>query len=202
MEIKTLVLGHIHTNCYLFSTDKAALVIDPAFVSKQAEDFLLENSDKERLILLTHAHFDHIGAAPSLRDNTGVKIAVGELDNPDLADPSVNLSDLFHAHVPPFSADITLCDGEEITVGDIKIKALHTPGHTVGSMSYLIDNTLFSGDTLFYESIGRTDFPKGNYSEIVKSLKRLLELDGNIRVLSGHGPETNIAHERQYNPFV
>ncbi len=202
MEIKTIVLGHIHTNCYLVSTDKAAIVIDPAFKSAAVEDFLLQNSDKERLILLTHAHFDHIGAAPFLRENTGVKIAVGEFDNADLSDPAVNLSDRFHAHIPPFSADITLIDGEEFSVGDINIKVLHTPGHTVGSVCYLTDNVLFAGDTLFYESIGRTDFPKSNHSDMMKSLCRLLNLDGNIRVLSGHGPETNIEHEKIYNPFI
>lgn len=202
MEIKTLVLGHIHTNCYLVSTDKAAIVIDPAFKSAAVEDFLLQNSDKERLILLTHAHFDHIGAAPFLRENTGVKIAVGEFDNADLSDPAVNLSDRFHAHIPPFSADITLSDGEEFSVGDIRFKVLNTPGHTVGSVCYLTGNVLFAGDTLFYESIGRTDFPKSNHLDMMKSLNRLLSLDGNIRVLSGHGPETNIEHEKIYNPFI
>ncbi len=202
MEIKTLVLGHIHTNCYLVSTDKAAIVIDPAFISKQIEDFLTENSDKERLILLTHAHFDHIGAAPSLRVNTGVKIGIGELDNTDLADPSANLSDRFHAHIPPFSADMTFCDGDKIKVGDLEIEVWHTPGHTVGSVVYLIDGVLFSGDTLFFESIGRTDFPKGNYSDMMKSLEKLLMLDDDTLVLSGHGPETTIGHERDYNPFI
>lgn len=202
MEIKTLVLGHIHTNCYLVSTDKAAIVIDPAFKSAAVEDFLLQNSDKERLILLTHAHFDHIGAAPFLRENTGVKIAVGEFDNADLSDHAVNLSDRFHAHIPPFSADITFSDGAEFSVGDVNIKVLHTPGHTVGSVCYLTDNVLFAGDTLFYESIGRTDFPKSNHSDMMKSLSRLLNLDGNIRVLSGHGPETDIEHEKIYNPFI
>ena len=202
MEIKTLVLGHIHTNCYLVSTDKAAIVIDPAFISKQIEDFLTENSDKERLILLTHAHFDHIGAAPSLRENTGVKIGIGEFDNPYLADPSANLSDRFHAHIPPFFADITFCDGDKIKIGDLEIEVWHTPGHTVGSVVYLIDGVLFSGDTLFFESIGRTDFPKGNYSDMMESLEKLLMLDDDTLVLSGHGPETTIGHERDYNPFI
>ena len=202
MEIKTLVMGHIHTNCYLVSTDKTALVIDPAFVSKETEDFLLQNSDKERIILLTHAHFDHIGGAPVLRENTGVKIGVGELDNADLADPFANLSDRFHAHIPPFGADITFKDGDEITVGDVSIKVLHTPGHTEGSVCYQIGDILFSGDTLFYESIGRTDFPKSNHFDMLKSLQRLLSLEGITRVLPGHGPETDIQHERLYNPFI
>ena len=202
MEIKTLVLGHIHTNCYLVSTEKAALVIDPAFKSQQIEDFLIENKEKERLILLTHAHFDHIGAAPFLREKFDVKIVAGELDNPDLSDPFVNLSDRFHAHVPPFSADMTLKDEQEFSVGDIDIKVLHTPGHTVGSVCFLIGDTLFSGDTLFYESIGRTDFPKSNHLDMMKSLDRLMLLDSDIRVLSGHGPETCIGHERLYNPYI
>ena len=202
MKINCLPLGDIQTNCYLISTEKAALVIDPGFISKAVEDFLSENCDKERLILLTHAHFDHIGGACDLRAKTETKIAIGEFENASLSDKNVNLCNLFGADIKPFSADITLKDNQDFSVGDIDIKVFHTPGHTAGGVSYLIDNYLFSGDTLFLESIGRTDFPQGDFSVLFASVKRLYQLDDNISVFAGHGDKTTIAHEKMYNPFV
>ena len=158
MEIKVITLGYIAVNCYMVSTEKAALVIDPGFKSQAVMDFLFENESKERLILLTHAHFDHIGGALELKQKTATDIAIGEMDNFALSDGEVNLSSRFHAHIEPFSADILLPDNKEITIGDLKIKTLFTPGHTAGGVSYLLDDVLFSGDTLFYRSVGRTDF--------------------------------------------
>ncbi len=202
MEIKVLSLGLIRTNCYLVSTEKTAIVIDPGFISNKTEQFLKENEGKERLILLTHNHFDHIGGADILRKKTGVKIAVGEIDGADLSNPEVNLSYKFRAHLEPFSADILFKDGEEVRVGDIEFKVILTPGHTLGSVCYLSGDILFSGDTLFFESVGRTDFINGDFNEIKKSIKKLYELSGETKVLSGHGEATTIAHERLYNPFV
>lgn len=202
MEIKVITLGHIQVNCYLVSTEKAALVVDPGFESKIVEDFLIQNCDKERLILLTHAHFDHIGGAVALRDITDTDIAIGEKENFALSDSAFNLSDRFHAHIEPFSADILLRDLEEITVGDIKIKTIFTPGHTVGGVSYLVDDVLFSGDTLFNLSIGRTDFPGGNFEVLKNSVNKLFMLDGKTTVLAGHGEATTIAFEKENNPFL
>jgi len=202
MEIKVLPLGDIQVNCYLVSTEKSALVVDPGFYSQKVEEFLKENSHKERMILLTHAHFDHIGGAELLRENTGVNIAIGEKENAFLSDPAVNLSGLLSAPLKPFSADISLKDNETLNIGDLKIKVIHTPGHTSGSVSYLIDDVLFSGDTLFNSSIGRTDFPTGDFAVLSQSIKKLYELDGEITVLSGHGEATNLNYEKMYNPFV
>ena len=202
MEIKTLELGLIRVNCYLIKTEKTALVIDPGFCSCEIEDFLLENRDKERLILLTHAHFDHIGWAEELRNRTGVKIAIGENDNADLSNTRRNMSDRFHAKLTPFSADILLKDEQVLNIGDIKIEVIYTPGHTIGGVSYKIGDNLFSGDTLFYESIGRTDFYDGDYETILNSIKRLFLLEDETVVYSGHGPKTTIGHEKKYNPFI
>ncbi len=202
MEIKTLRLGLIGTNCYLVSGENGAVVIDPGFKSAEAEAFLEKNNDKERLIVLTHAHFDHIGWAPVLREKTGVKIAIGTDDASALLNPDINLSNRFHANIPPFKADVLLEDNQLLTVGELSFKVYKTPGHTVGGISLLFGENLFSGDTLFKNSIGRTDFWGGEYNCLIKSVKKLLELDDSITVLSGHGEATTIGNERKYNPFI
>lgn len=202
MEIKTLPLGEIQANCYLISTDKSAVVIDPGFDCDEVTNFLLLNENKERLILLTHAHFDHIGGALGLREKTNTKIGIGAMDNPSLSDLSVNLSALFGAELSPFSADRLFNDKDEFTVGDITFKVLHTPGHTIGGVCYLTDGILFSGDTLFQGSIGRTDFPGGDFRTLEKSVKGLYTLKGDTVVLSGHGYKTTIENEKNYNPFI
>ncbi len=202
MKVERLPLGHIAANCYMISTDKSAIVIDCGIYSDFVYDFLEKNRDKERLILLTHMHFDHIGGAPKLREKTGVKIAVGKVDAPYLSDPEYNLSNRFHAHVEPFEADIVLSDNEEFTVGDITVKALQTSGHTKGGMCYLMEDKLFSGDTLFFETIGSTDFDGGNMRELINSIGRLLQLGDNIKVYPGHGEATTIGHEKRYNMFL
>ena len=202
MEIKILKLGVIGTNCYLLSTDKAAIIIDPAFENDKTLEFLNDNKDKERLILITHGHFDHISGALSLRRETGVKIAVGEYENDYLSDNELNMSCRFKKPLTPFGADILLKDNEEITVGDLTFKTIFTPGHTRGGVSFLFQNEIFSGDTLFFESIGRTDFPGGNYHTLINSVKKLLSLDKDYTVYSGHGDKTTLSHEREYNPFI
>jgi len=201
MEIKNLVLGFLGVNCYLISTEKAAIVIDPGFKSPEAEEFLTENSHKERLILLTHSHFDHIGGAELLRNKTHTEIAIGEVEGPDLLNRE--LLEYFHAHFEPFSADILLRDNEIIKVGDLEIKVIFTPGHTRGGVSYYINDTLFSGDTLFFESVGRTDFPGGDADTLTRSVKQLYaDFPDNTPVLPGHGEATTIGHEKMCNPYV
>lgn len=202
MEIKVVRLGLIKTNCYLLKTDKAAVVIDPGFDRESVHEFLNGNVDKERLILITHAHFDHIGGAENLRSKTGVKIGIGRLDAPALSNPTLNLSDTFHAHIAPFRADVLFEDGEKFKVGDMEFKVILTPGHTAGGVSYLSDGCLFSGDTLFENSIGRTDFPGGDIKTLKKSVKRLVALPGDTSVYPGHGNFTTVAREKENNMFV
>ena len=202
MEIKTLVLGALQSNCYLISTPKAAVIIDPGFDSNITLDFLKQNKDKQHLILLTHGHFDHIGGAKALREATNTKIAISKEDSQFLLDPNLNLSAHFGEALPPFEADILIDLEDEISVGDLTFKIIKTPGHTTGGLCFLIGEYLFSGDTLFCRSIGRTDFPNGNFSQLKASIERLYTLDDDTIVLSGHGPETTIAEEKLYNPFV
>ena len=196
MKITTLSIGSSPTNCYLLSTDNAAVVIDPGVKDNRIDEFLEMNSDKERLIILTHAHFDHIGGAEELREKYGVKILIGEKDNFALSDPVVNEAVRFRVNINPFTADRTVVDGEKFTVGDISFTAFETPGHTVGSTCFYVDNILFTGDTLFCRGIGRSDFHGGNEAELFRSLKRIMSMfPENTSVLSGHGPETTIADE-------
>ncbi|MBR7133259.1 MAG: MBL fold metallo-hydrolase [Clostridia bacterium] len=202
MEIKAIPLGQIKTNCYLVSSQKAAIVIDPGFADEQTESFLRANADKERMILLTHAHFDHIGDALRLSRVTQTEIAIGELDNPALSDATVNLSYMFDVQTEPFSADLLFKDGDEYTIGDLKLRVILTPGHTKGGVCYLSGDKLFSGDTLFFESVGRTDLPGGDFSVLEESVLRLFELDDKIKVFPGHGQETTIGHEKKFNPYV
>lgn len=202
MEIKAVPLGHIQTNCYMLSGEKGAILIDPGFKSEITKNFLDENKDKERLVLLTHAHFDHIGGAPFLREDTGVKIAIGKDEAKNLTNPLVNLSLQFHAKFGTFNADLELEDGQEITVGDLTFKVIFASGHTTGGVVYLFDGVLFSGDTLFYESVGRTDFPGGDFTVLENSVRKLYSLPDSTTVFPGHGPETTIGHEKKFNPYV
>lgn len=205
MEVKFLLEGHLATysNCYGILTQKAAIVVDPGKYTTKLADFLNDNTDKTRLILITHAHYDHIGGALQLRQQTGVKIAIGKNEEFALSDTAFNLSGRFTPAIPPFNADYTIEDEEEFTVGDITVKAFETPGHTVGGMCYLINDCLFSGDMLFYETVGRVDLPGGNMYDMKQSLDRMMWLfDDEIKVFSGHGEMTTIGHERKNNPYL
>lgn len=202
MKIDVLPLGHIASNCYMLSTESAAVVIDPGFISEKTAEFLKGNSDKERLIFLTHGHFDHICGALDLREKTGVKIAVSVGDNPALSDTHLSMSDKFHAHQVPFSADILLEDSQIVNVGDLEFKVISTPGHTAGGVCYYVENKLFSGDTLFFESVGRTDFEGADHAVLLNSISKLLLLPDETVVYPGHGRSTEIGHERICNPFL
>lgn len=200
MNIDTIVKGPLSNSCYLVSTENAAIVIDPGYKDSKIVNFLKSSRNKERMILLTHAHFDHVGFADELRELTDTKIAIGRLDAPALSDPNLNLSGSFRAKMTSFEVDILLDDNQVLEIGDLRLEVIFTPGHTIGGVCFYTKGTLFSGDTLFYESVGRDDFIGGNRQDLIASVQRLLQLPEKTLVFPGHHRETTILHERTHNP--
>ncbi len=202
MTVKTLYFGDMAANCYLVSTNTAAIVIDPFAQYGAIADFFTLNPQKERYVLLTHCHFDHILGADTLREQFGAKIVIGKLDEKGLCDTSFSLSHLVGMSQTPFYADKTVSNEEILSVAEEKIRVLHTPGHTEGSVCYIIEDAIFTGDTLFAGSVGRCDFPTGDGSALMKSLEKLSHLDKNYKVYPGHGEPTDILTEKLNNPYM
>lgn len=208
INIETFVVGHISTNCYIITdteTNRRALV-DPGYKSAELLNRIKEQgADTFDYILLTHGHFDHIWFAGEISGLTGAKIVISADDAPFLADGTLNLSANFgFRNIPEISADITLKDGDSLKLSNTDFKFLSTPGHTIGSGCYVFfeDKVIFSGDTLFKLSMGRTDFVTGNETDILRSLKRLASLEGDFDVYPGHGDKTTLDYERKNNPYV
>ncbi|MBS7640458.1 MAG: MBL fold metallo-hydrolase [Candidatus Bathyarchaeia archaeon] len=210
MRIISLVVGPISTNCYIVACERSgeAIVIDPGF-NRSDEGVVLEKIHDLKLsvkcIVNTHGHVDHISGNMKLKRETGASIMIHTYDADMLVDPIRNGSIMMGLNVVSPPPDIMLQDGDEIKVGELRVKVLHTPGHTPGSISLYIEEerVVFTGDTLFAGSIGRTDFPGSSYEKIMLSIReRLLSLPDDTRVYPGHGPWTTIGIERRENPFL
>lgn len=206
VKIDSLSLGMLGTNCYIIAdTDtKDCMVVDPADSADRITRFLAEHRYALRGIFLTHGHFDHMLAAEALREQFGIQIYAGRNEKELLADSDHNLSAWMGAAPVSLCADQWLSDGQEIQVAGIDIQVIETPGHTCGSVCYYLknENVLLSGDTLFEESVGRTDFPTGSMSLLTASIEeKLFCLPDNTVVYPGHGAATSIAHEKQYCPY-
>lgn len=187
------------SNSYILTADNmSAVVIDPS------EDGVLEALKQNNLVckyvLLTHGHFDHVGMCGKLFQS-GAEICCGEKEKEYIFSPE-NINLLGGVYIPHFKILRTFRDGEKFNLCGIDFTAIHTPGHTAGSMCYLAEGCLFSGDTLFYGSVGRTDLPTGSFEQIVSSVKKLFALPGDLKVYSGHGEDTTLDFERQFNPYV
>lgn len=203
--ITPLVVGELDTNCYIISDleNKVSVVIDPG---DEGEVILGEIKAKGctlKAIINTHGHMDHIGANTFLKEKTGADIYIHADDADMLTDAAKNLSIYAGRSIVSPPADKLISDKDVLTFGNIKFKVIHTPGHSPGSISLRMGIDLFSGDTLFKKSIGRTDFINGDYTQIISSIKKkLLTLDGQTNVYPGHGEETTISYEKSNNPFV
>ena len=206
MKITGYPCGSLMAVCYTVVTDNTAIIIDPGYLDPTIESFVTENKQKLKYILLTHRHFDHLSAAVALRKMTGAPICIHKFDECGLYSDVDSLGSMvcgaYGTADINAKADILLSDGDCLSAGDVEFRVIHTPGHTVGGVCFLSNNALFSGDTLLKLSIGRTDFPGGNMSEMKRSLDRLMQLSDDITVYPGHGEVTTIGYERQNNPFL
>jgi hydroxyacylglutathione hydrolase len=205
MILEILAVGALETNCYILGDEKTkqAVVIDPGGDFEIIEDHLRKLKLKVQYIILTHGHVDHIGALAKLKKATGAEILIHSKDSAMLYDPNQNLSFFSGDRIIATKADKTLEEGDIIQCGGIKLQVLHTPGHTPGGISLLTDKMIFTGDTLFCGSIGRTDFPGSSYQKLIKSIKdKLLSKDDDFVIYPGHGPSSTIGEERRNNPFL
>lgn len=201
MKLYHLSSGPLRVNTYfLVGEDNRAIVIDSGENYKKVKQVESECGFKIEAVLLTHAHFDHAGNAKKLQ-NDGAKIYVSKIDAKKLLNDD-NLSKDFGREFEYLTADYTFEDGEILKIFDIEIKVILTPGHTDGSACFLVGSMLFTGDTLFLESVGRTDFKTGNRRELVNSVKKLFALNGDYSVYPGHEEFTTLSHEREYNRMV
>lgn len=208
MKIDRLEVGMLATNCYLAINEETqeAVLVDPGADAEAVLKMIAEHGAKLVAILLTHGHSDHIGALEEVRQATGAPVYIHEGDVPCLEKPSSNLSIYtLGMSLTCKEAEHVLQGGEELDLGGMQFKVLHTPGHTVGGVCYYNDEfkVAFVGDTIFCESIGRTDFPGGSYKSLINAIKtQLLTLDDKVMLLPGHGPETSVSWERRRNPFL
>lgn len=199
MKIEVKQVGQLMTNCYIVwdENTKNAAVVDPGDDGAYLADCLKKKGLTLKYILLTHGHFDHITGTPELMECTGTnpKVYISEVD--------MGLPAVFGENIQLDPQVVTFWkEGDEITMDSITFKVISTPGHTPGSVCLIAEDVIFSGDTLFQGSCGRTDFPGGSWTEMAKSLKRLYDLEGDYHVLSGHTNSTTLNRERKTNMFM
>ena len=203
MNISAFSRNPMGENCYAVTLEEQALLVDPGFYTKDLAAFLEEWGPRVCYVLLTHCHFDHILALPQVLSHCpNVKIVIHQADAAGLWDPELSLSGSFRRRCPqqPLSADIVLQnETETLPFGSTEIGFLHTPGHTAGSVCYLLKENMFSGDTLFPLSCGRTDLPSGSPVQMAASLRRLRDLPVNYTVYPGHNEKTTLFFEKNNN---
>ena len=205
IEIKSMTLGMVATNCYLIinKENKEALLVDPADNALRISNVIEENGCTLKAILLTHGHFDHIMALNDLKKRYNVPVYAHEEEEDVLKQSSLNLSGSI-GQIYTTQADVYVKDGEHLKLAGLDVIVLYTPGHTKGGACdyFPEEKVLMSGDTLFHCSIGRTDFPTGSMSQLVRSVKeQLFVLPDDVQVYPGHDSVTSIGYEKQYNPF-
>jgi glyoxylase-like metal-dependent hydrolase (beta-lactamase superfamily II) len=192
-------------NCFLAGCEetKEAVVIDPGGEADRILLSLAESELKVKYIINTHGHFDHVSANGKMKEATGADLLIHPLDAPMLGMLSSNAAVFGISVENSPDCDRTIEEDESVSFGNFTLKVIHTPGHTPGGISLYSDGITFVGDTLFAGSIGRTDFPGGDFDTLISSITtKLFKLEDDVRVLSGHGPETSIGREKRFNPFV
>ena len=208
MIVRRFIVGPLETNCYLVVCEdsKESMIIDPGTYGGEYRTVLervIKDGLKVKFIVNTHGHFDHIMGNRHIKEKTGASIMIHRQDLAMLTDPSLNLSRMLGLRVTSPPADIILEDGDTFKVGDEEFRVIHTPGHSRGSVSILGNGAVFTGDTLFAGSIGRTDLPGSSLRDLTRSIMdKLMRLPDQTKVYPGHGPESLIGLERRSNPFV
>lgn len=202
MNIKRFAVGELSTNCYLLTASGGdAALVDPGGVS---ETLLAELSKVNlKMVLLTHGHYDHIAGVEKLRElYPDLSVCIHEEDEVMLRAPECNFSREISGCPYVTSADRLLRDGDKISLGELTLTTAHTPGHSLGSVCYCVGEIIFSGDTIFHESAGRTDLYGGSEQSLFDSVRKIRDLEGDRILLPGHGKDTTLAHERQANYFM
>jgi glyoxylase-like metal-dependent hydrolase (beta-lactamase superfamily II) len=203
--LRKMVVGQMDTNCYILgcAATKDGAVIDPGGDADAVKSAIEDMGLTIRIIVNTHGHVDHMAANAEVKRATGAELMIHEYDAGMLQDPTTNLSASAFGPVVSPAADRLLVDGDTIKVGTLQLNVLHTPGHTEGGICLLGRGYVFSGDTLFAGSVGRSDFPGGDPTVLVHSIRsRLLCLADTTAVLPGHGPNTTIGNEKECNPYL
>lgn len=205
MEIEILEVSPFLVNCYLIwsKEEKIGVIIDPGDEDQMILERIGKIDFQPKAILLTHGHADHIAAVEPLIKKLDIPLYIGKGDEHMLASPSGNISAMVGLQITCPPADHVLKDSDVISFGSLKFSVFSTPGHTQGGICYFIENSLFCGDTLFNGSIGRTDLPGGDYSQLINSINQnILSLPDDIICYPGHGPRTTVGDERKHNPFL
>ncbi|EYE89635.1 beta-lactamase [Fervidicella metallireducens AeB] len=204
MILEVFPLGAFQSNCYIVADEdlKEGILIDiggdPDTILKRCEKLGI----KLKYILLTHGHGDHIAGVKEVKDKTGVKVLLHRNDEYLVKGANAELSRLFTS-IHPFDIDIYVCEGDKFKIGEMDIEVIETPGHTPGGVCYKIGDIIFTGDTIFNGSIGRTDFPFASHEELVLSIKnKIMKFSDETKLYPGHGPYTTVGYERKYNPFL
>ena len=201
MKLEAITVGPLQTNCYIIiAENRESLVIDPGFEAKKIINICKDT--KLKYILLTHGHFDHISAVDDLRKAFCCKVVLHAYDK-EIYKNAALAAELFSISINEQRLPDILIHGEEAEIEfQLPVKVIHTPGHSSGSVSFIIDNNLFSGDTLFCGSIGRTDLTGSNWKDMQASLRKLTGLSDNLKIYPGHGPSTILGQEKAANPFL
>lgn len=202
IRVKTFVMGPVGVNGYVVSTeDGSACVIDCDGSPKAMFDYIEEKGLDISHLLLTHGHGDHIGAVAEIKAKYDCEVVACQKEEELLLDPRMNFSSMMGC-ATTVEADTFVSEGDTVAVGSMEFQVIETPGHTAGSVCFLVQDNMFTGDTLFEGSCGRTDLPTGDTATIMQSLKRLRDIDGNYVVYPGHGPYTSLEIERESNPYL
>jgi hydroxyacylglutathione hydrolase len=204
VEIHTLVVGKLQTNCYILKSGSEAIIVDPGDEPERILRFIKDIRVTPARIVATHTHFDHVLGVDGVRKATKALFMIHRDDLPMLESMQSRVRQFMGFEVsPPPKVDSYLKDGESLKLGDETIRVLHTPGHSPGSISLSGTGYVLTGDAIFNQSIGRTDLPGGDLNTLVHSIReRLFKLDDDTTIYPGHGPETTIGDEKLANPFV